>query len=130
MGVDTEELKVSSNYTISEYVSCHRTVTFAGNGNFYEKTEAKAQRGCLHEITVSRFCQVIMTQKMPTPAKAASFFILDTCVKLVHENTTTIEPPGHRRVQSHLPRGIRPRSEERRGPGNRHPSSSLFRDSR
>jgi hypothetical protein len=44
MGVDTEELKVSSNYTISEYLSCHRTATFAGNGNFYEKPEAKAQR--------------------------------------------------------------------------------------
>src|ERR1035437_8257054 len=113
MGVDTEELKVSLNYTISEYVSCHRTATFAGNGNFYEKPEAKAQRECMYEIIVSRLCQVLIMQKMPTPAKAASFFILDTCVKLVHENTTTIEPPGHRRVQSHLPRGIRQKSFRR-----------------
>jgi phage head maturation protease len=81
MGVDTDELKVSSNYTISEYVSCHRTVTFAGNGNFYEKPEAKAQRECLHEITVSRFCQVHNMQKMPTPAKPASFLISDMRVK-------------------------------------------------
>jgi phage head maturation protease len=58
MGLDTEELKVSSNYTISEYLSCHRTATFAGNGNFYEKPEAKAQRESLHEIILSLFCQV------------------------------------------------------------------------
>jgi hypothetical protein len=42
MGLDTEEIMVSSNYTISECASCHMTATFAGNGNFYEKLEAKA----------------------------------------------------------------------------------------
>ena len=47
MGLDTEELKVSSNYTISEYLSCHRTATFAGNGNFYEKPAVKALAGVL-----------------------------------------------------------------------------------
>src|ERR1035437_5423563 len=113
MGLDTEELKMSSNYTISEYLSFHRTATFAGNGNFYEKPEAKAQRESLHEITSSRFCQVQMLQKMPLLAKSASCFILHRGVKLAHENTTTIEPPGHRRVQSHIPGGIWPRAFRR-----------------
>ena len=34
MGGNTEGFMVSSTYTVSGCVSCHTTVTFAGNGNF------------------------------------------------------------------------------------------------
>jgi hypothetical protein len=41
MGLGTEELTVSSSYTISECATCHMTVTFAGSGNFSRKPRQK-----------------------------------------------------------------------------------------
>jgi hypothetical protein len=45
MGLDTEEIMVSSNYTISECASCHMTATFAGNGNCLPKCRATSSGG-------------------------------------------------------------------------------------